>query len=132
MYFVLSFCFTAAASVGPTKDGARRRDGKPVRRGRGEDDSPKKSPAKNSLRVGGAGRKGRSAELTQRRGTLKRRDRAGAKEARAEAALERKTVYLPEYVGRRLYISLLLIMVNLTSCSLQRTYDRSGIVGCYR
>jgi hypothetical protein len=52
------------------------------------------------LRVGGPGRKGRSAELTQRRGTLKRRDRAGEKEAKAEAALERKTVYLSEYVGR--------------------------------
>lgn len=95
-HFFLFFRFAAAASAGPTKDGARRRDGKPVKRGRGEGDSPKKSPAKNSLRVGGAGRKGRSAELTQRRGTLKRRDRAGQKEARAEAALERKTVFLPE------------------------------------
>lgn len=98
MSLTFLFHFAAAASAGPTKDGARRRDGKPVRRGRGEDDGPKKNLGKNSLRVGGTGRKGRSAELTQRRGTLKRRDRAAEKEARAEAALERKTVYLPEYV----------------------------------
>ena len=112
--------FAAAGSAGPNKDGARRRDGKPVRRaGRGEDDSPKKSPAKNSLRVGGAGRKGRSAELTQRRGTLKRRDRAGQKEARADAALERRTVYIPEYVGLMLSpLKFFLNILDLTSCSL--------------
>jgi hypothetical protein len=44
------------------------------------------------------GRRGWSAELSQRRGSLKKRDRRAKKAARAEAAIERKTVYLLEHV----------------------------------
>ena len=52
---------------------------------------------KTSLRIG-TSRKGRGAELSSRRGSLKKKDRRADKAARAEAAIERKTVYLPEYV----------------------------------
>ena len=48
-----------------------------------------------SLRVG-TGKKGRAAEITQRRGSLRRRDRSADKAAKEEAAIERKTVHLPE------------------------------------
>lgn len=51
---------------------------------------------RNSLRVGTTSKKGRGASLNQRRGSLKKRDRSAEKEARAEAARERKTVSLPE------------------------------------
>jgi hypothetical protein len=50
---------------------------------------------KTSLRLG-TGKKGRSATINQRRGSLRRRDRSGQKAAKEEAAIERKTVYLPE------------------------------------
>jgi hypothetical protein len=68
-------------------------------KGRNDDreDSSKRG-GRTSLRIGTGGRKGRSAELSQRRGSLKKRDRSFEKQARADAALERKTVYLPEYV----------------------------------
>jgi len=59
---------------------------------REEDDRPK-----TTLRVG-TGKKGRAAESSQRRGSLKKRDRSNEKALKAEAALERKTVNLPEYV----------------------------------
>ncbi len=48
-----------------------------------------------SLRIG-TGKKGRGAEISQRRGSLKRRNRVADKEAKAERALERRTVALPE------------------------------------
>jgi hypothetical protein len=52
------------------------------------------------------GRKGRAAELSQRRSTLKKRDRTADKIYKAEAALERKTVVIPEYV--RLFFDMLM------------------------
>lgn len=52
---------------------------------------------KSTLRVQ-SGRKGRAAELSQRRSSLKKRDRTAERVAKAEAALERKTVQIPEYV----------------------------------
>ena len=89
----------------PDKESGRRR-GPPRSRqqpqraggngGGGDTDSPR-SKRRTSLRIG-TGRKGRGAELSQRRGSLKKRDRRAEKEARAEAAVERKTVELPEYV----------------------------------
>ena len=60
---------------------------------------------KSSLRVK-TGRKGRAAELSQRRSTLKKRDRTADKIYKAEAALERKTVVIPEYV--RLFVDVLM------------------------
>ena len=50
---------------------------------------------RTSLRIGG-GRAGRAASLTSRRGSLKKRDRRAEKEARFEAAMERRRVVLPE------------------------------------
>lgn len=54
-----------------------------------------RGPRRPSLRVG-TGKKGRRAMGNQRRGSLKKRDRSAAKAARAEAAVERNTVSLPE------------------------------------
>lgn len=51
---------------------------------------------KTSLRIGATGRKGRAAQLSNRRGSLRKRDRTAEKEARALAAEERRTVSLPE------------------------------------
>jgi hypothetical protein len=47
------------------------------------------------LKLGSTSRKGRSAELTQRRGSLKKRDRSADKEYKEQLALSRKTVQLP-------------------------------------
>ena len=88
-----------ASTAGPTKDTGRRRDfGKPARKGRGgrnKRDEDSRNAGRTTLRIS-TGRKGRNAELSQRRGSLKKRDRRAEKEAKAEAALERKTVSLPE------------------------------------
>ena len=59
------------------------------------DETDGRNSGRASLRIGG-GKKSRAASLTTRRGTLKKRDRSYEKELKAEAALERKTVYLPE------------------------------------
>lgn len=50
---------------------------------------------KTSLRVTSGSKGGRGAEMNQKRGSLRKRNRSAEKEARAEAALERKTVTLP-------------------------------------
>lgn len=63
--------------------------------GRFGDQGDGRNQRKTSLRIG-PGRKGRGAELSQRRGSLKKRDRSAEKAMKAEAALERKTVNLPE------------------------------------
>ena len=81
-----------AARGGP----GRRQPANKQRKGRNDnrgDDG--RNNRKASLRIG-TGRKGRGAELNRRRGSLKKRDRSAEKEARAEAAMERKTVNLPE------------------------------------
>lgn len=59
---------------------------------KGADDAANR---KTSLRIG-TGKKGRTAEINGRRGSLRRRDRSSQKAAKEEAAIERKTVYLPE------------------------------------
>ena len=88
----------------PDKEFARGRRGAPPARtsktGRGKtnennDDNPSKR--RTSLRIT-TGRKGRGAELTQRRGSLRKRDRSSQREAKLDAALVRRTVVLPEYV----------------------------------
>lgn len=72
----------------PAKTGKDKRKENASRDGRNR--------GKASLRVG-TGRRGRSAaEISARRGSLKRKDRSAQKAAKAEAALERKTVNLPE------------------------------------
>lgn len=68
----------------------------PQKRGTNNDDSEgRKRGVKTSLRLG-TSRKGRGAEVTQRRSSLKKRDRRAEKEAKEEAAVERKTIFLPE------------------------------------
>ena len=68
---------------------AKRKGG----RGRGDDDSPRRQRV--NLRIG-TGKKGRQAQRSQKRGSLRRRDRTAEKEAKEEAAIERRTVSLPE------------------------------------
>lgn len=75
------------------KDGKRK--AKPGKQ-RGEEDSESRNTGKTSLRMGPSGRKGREAQLSSRRGSLKKRDRTSEKEAKAAAAEERRTVSLPE------------------------------------
>lgn len=60
-----------------------------------DSDDKARTKRKTSLRIT-SGRRG--SELTQRRGSLRKRDRTAQREAKLEAALERRTVYLPEYV----------------------------------
>jgi hypothetical protein len=93
--------------AGPTRDGGggggggrRRSAGRKDRRGGGDgggagEEREGRNQRRTSLRIG-TGRKGRGAELSQRRGSLKKRDRTAEREARAEAAMERRTVRLPE------------------------------------
>jgi hypothetical protein len=52
-----------------------------------------RNEGRNSLRIGSG-----TGAQPQRRGSLKKRNRTAYKEAKEEAAIERKTVYLPEYV----------------------------------
>lgn len=59
------------------------------------DGSYEKKP-RNSLRIGAGGKKGRQAQKNMSRGSLRRRDRSKEKEMKLQAALERKTVQLPE------------------------------------
>jgi hypothetical protein len=60
-----------------------------------DDDRNNKNRGRTSLKLGSTSRKGRSAELTQRRGSLKKRDRSADKEYKEQLALSRKTVQLP-------------------------------------
>ena len=97
---------SAVASDGPApeKDFSRSRRvpaAKTGRTGKATDNNNNNSEEnqrkrKTSLRIT-SGRRG--SELTQRRGSLRKRDRSREREAKLEAALERRTVYLPEYVA---------------------------------
>jgi hypothetical protein len=99
-----------AGDVDFGRDGRRKRQ--PVS-GR---ESPKKldreSDGRNrnkaSLRLGTAGKKSRNASLSSQRGSLRKRDRSSQREAKAEAAEQRRTVFLPEYVSRRMIFVLVL------------------------
>lgn len=95
----LSLGFEAGGSdagSGPRGGPAGRRQGGKQKKGRNDNnEGDGRNSRKQSLRIG-TGRKGRGAELNQRRGSLKKRDRSAEKAARAEAAIERKTVNLPE------------------------------------
>ena len=51
---------------------------------------------RNSLRVGAGGKMGRKAQKNMSRGSLRRRDRTREKEMKEQAAIERRTVQLPE------------------------------------
>ena len=110
LYFIALLVFpsggsSAVASDGPApeKDFSRSRRvpaAKTGRTGKATDNNNNNSEEnqrkrKTSLRIT-SGRRG--SELTQRRGSLRKRDRSREREAKLEAALERRTVYLPEYV----------------------------------
>ena len=82
--------------IGPVKDFNRKAKPGAAKKG-GDSDEERRKGGKQSLRLG-TSRKGRAAEASNRRGSLKRRDRRSEKERKAEAAIERKTIHLPEYV----------------------------------
>lgn len=69
---------------------------------------------RTSLSIGTvSGRRG--VENVASRGSLRRRDRTAEKQAKMDAALERRTVYLPEYV-QRLVVKTLVCVYQLTEC----------------
>jgi hypothetical protein len=76
-------------------DGAAPGDDRRPRRAAPAKPAANQWKKKTSLRIG-TGKKGRSAEVNGRRGSLRRRDRSGQKAAKEEAAVLRKTVNLPE------------------------------------
>jgi hypothetical protein len=80
-------------SLGPDK---RRRAPAKKKEDRPGSNDDGRNARRASLRIG-TGKKGRAASLTSRRGSLKKRDRSAQKEGRAERALERRTVQLPNY-----------------------------------
>ena len=90
------------ATGAPSRETGRRARPAAKKRGAGRGDGAggtgdDRGPARRaSLRIG-TGKKGRGAELSRRRGSLRKRDRAGEKEAKAAAAAERNTVQLPDY-----------------------------------
>jgi len=85
--------------TGGKNDFGRKKQPVRAKKDRGENDANNDGAGRNnrkaSLRIG-TGRKGRGAELSQRRGSLKKRDRSAQKARREEAAMERRTVNLPE------------------------------------
>jgi len=82
-------------SASPGRGGRGDRKQKKVPGGAAAGDDNARGPRRPSLRVG-TGKKGRRAMGNQRRGSLKKRDRSAEKAMRAEAAVERNTVSLPE------------------------------------
>ena len=84
-----------AGSTAPSKDGKRKAKPGKQRKEEREEQTDIRNSRKTSLKLG-TGRKGRAAETSGRRGSLKKRDRTAEKEARLAAAEERRTVRLPE------------------------------------
>lgn len=97
IFVFLCIIGAAPGRGGPGGPAGRRQPAKKKGRGDGNDDGQGRNNRRASLRIG-TGRKGRGAELSRRRGSLKKRDRSAEKARRAEAATERNTVDLPEYV----------------------------------
>ena len=113
LVLTLIFCFRWLSDGGGTSVGGPMGGGGggggPVGAGRGDGRRKKQGPRKGgrneqpntanrrktSFRIG-MGKKGRAASLTARRGSLRKRDRTAEKEARAQAAEERRTINLPE------------------------------------
>lgn len=86
-------------SVGRAEKGPGRQPGGGKRRGADRKEyaaNDGKNKGKTSLGLGSSTRKGRAAEMSTRRGSLRRRDRSAEKEAKAEAAERRITVHLPD------------------------------------
>lgn len=82
-------------SAPPSKDGKRKAKPGKQRKEEREEQADIRNQRKTSLKLG-TGRKGRAAETSGRRGSLKKRDRSAEKEAKLAAAEERRTVRLPE------------------------------------
>ena len=80
-------------NIGTSNKGPKRSFGKKARPGGGNEYAKK---PRNSLRIGTTGKRGRSAQKNMSRGSLRRRDRSKEKELKAQAAVERKTIQLPE------------------------------------
>jgi Translation initiation factor IF-2, N-terminal region len=85
--------FIGPAPLGRGVDDRKRGAKAKVKKVGDADDS--RGPKRPSLRIG-TGKKGRSAQENMRRGSLKKRNRSADKAQKEEAALERKTVNLPE------------------------------------
>lgn len=85
----------AGVGVAAAPGGRGGRDRRGPKRTPGGAAGDTRGPRRPSLRVG-TGKKGRRAMGNRRRGSLKKRDRSAEKAARAEAAVERNTVSLPE------------------------------------
>lgn len=87
------------AADAPSREAVGRR-ARPAPNKRKRPEDANRGPARRqSLRIG-TGKKGRGAELRQRRGSLRRRDRTAEREAKEAAAVVRNTVQLPEYVAQ--------------------------------
>ena len=95
------FCLASDAApvvtggVAASKDGKRKAKPGKQRKDEREEQTDVRNQRKTSLKLG-TGRKGRAAESSGRRGSLKKRDRTAEKEAKLAAAEERRTVRLPE------------------------------------
>jgi len=84
------------ASNGPASTNTRGKGAFKKGKEKKEKENPyDKKRGRTQLRVG-SGKKQNAASLMRRRGSLKKRDRSGEKEMKAEAALERRTIHLPE------------------------------------
>jgi hypothetical protein len=78
--------------VGRSGDDRKRGPKVKVKKFGADDD---RGPKRPSLGIG-TGKKGRTAQGNMRRSSLKKRNRTAEKERKAEAAVERKTVQLPD------------------------------------
>lgn len=87
LYFYSKFLDSSSGDKGPKRNFAKKT--KP-----GANDYEKKP--RNSLRIGAGGKKGRQAQNNMSRGSLRKRDKTREKEIKLQAAVERKTVQLPE------------------------------------
>lgn len=85
----------ATGTAAPSKDGKRKAKPGKQRKDERDDQADVRNQRKTSLKLG-TGRKGRAAETSGRRGSLRKRDRTAEKEAKLAAAEERRTVRLPE------------------------------------
>ena len=94
-FFAFFFHFEDGGG-GPAGGGdGRRKKGRRNKKG-GADGEGGRNDRKTSLRLGTSGKKSRAAQLSGRRGSLRKRDRTAEKAAKEEAAMERLTVSIPE------------------------------------
>jgi hypothetical protein len=96
-FVILAFSDAGGGNAPGGQDDRRKRQQPAKRKNPRDEGSDGRNARKTSLRIG-TGKKARAASLRTRRGSLRKMDRAGEKEAKEEAAQYRRTVFLPEYV----------------------------------